>query len=199
MAVAYAGVEVELREVVLKHKPAEMLAASPKGTVPVLLLQHGVVLDESIDVMRWALTQSDHERWQSPAASESVDYWIANNDGPFKHWLDRYKYADRHPAQPREWYRDQASGYLASLEAVLATNDWLHGNQRGLADVALFPFLRPFPFVDTDWFSRSPYAKLRAWLHRWLNDPLFINVMEKYPRWDATQKPITLPLRSRAA
>lgn len=197
MAVAYAGVEVELREVVLKHKPEQMLQVSAKGTVPVLVLRDGTVIDESIDVMRWALDHADREHWRSPAAIDTAGKWIADNDGPFKHWLDRYKYADRHPEHPQDWYRDQASSHLLALETALATHPWLHGDQRGLADVALFPFIRQFAFVDLDWFASSPYPALRAWLNRWLEDPLFLGIMDKYPRWEPTQEPISLPVISR--
>ena len=199
LAVAYAGVEVELREVVLKNKPEEMLEASAKGTVPVLVLPDGKVIDESMDVMHWALDHADREHWSSPTATETVEHWIEENDGPFKHWLDRYKYADRHPEHPQEWYREQASAHLSALETALADHPWLHGDQRGFADAALFPFIRQFAFVDMDWFATSPYPNLRAWLNRWLEDPLFLIIMDKYPRWEPDQEPVSLPVMSRAA
>ena len=199
LAVAYAGVEVELREVVLKNKPEEMLEASAKGTVPVLVLPDGNVIDESIDVMHWALDHADAEHWSSPTATKTVEHWIEENDGQFKHWLDRYKYADRHPEHSQEWYRERASAHLSALETALADHCWLHGDQRGFADAALFPFIRQFAFVDMEWFATNPYPNLRAWLNRWLKDRLFLSVMDKYPRWEPDQAPISLPVMSRAA
>jgi glutathione S-transferase len=183
MALAYAGIAVELREVLLRDKPQEMLAASPKGTVPVLVLPDGPVIDESVDIMLWALSRSDPDNWLAPPARGDAASWIGANDGDFKTWLDRYKYADRHPDHPPTWYRGQAAAHLARLDAVLADNRWLHGERRGLADAALFPFIRQFAMVDFAWFSGGPCSHLLRWLQAWLEDPLFLGVMHKYPRW----------------
>ena len=192
MALAYAAVELELREVLLKDKPTEMLEASGKGTVPVLVLPQGEVIDESIDIMRWALAQGDRDRWLSDPAGHPADHWISANDGHFKHCLDRYKYADRHPEQPAEWYRAQTFPHLERLEQVLQNSPWLHGKTMGLADVALFPFLRQFAMVDRPWFDSSPYSALRQWLENWLDHALFQSVMQKRAPWEPGQKPVLL-------
>lgn len=183
LALRYAGIAVEHREVLLRDKPAQMLAASPKGTVPVLVLPEAGVLDESIDIMTWALSQADPGHWQSPPCVGALDEWIAANDGPFKSSLDRYKYADRHPEHPAAHYRDEACAYLRSMDAVLAEHDWLHGHHQGFADAALFPFIRQFAMVDYAWFEGGPYPNLCRWLETWLAHPLFLAVMEKVPPW----------------
>ncbi len=192
MALAYTGIAVELREVLLKNKPPELITASTKGTVPVLVLPDGTVLDESIDIMHWALAQADPDNWLSPPCDGDTASWLAANDGPFKHWLDRYKYADRYPEQPAGWYRSQASPHLEHLDDVLRDNAWLHGERAGIVDVALFPFIRQFAMVDYDWFAAGPYPALRRWLEGWLAEPLFLAVMQKLPRWEGGQEPTLL-------
>lgn len=181
MALVYAGIGFELREVSLKDKPPEMLAASAKGTVPVLVLPGGQVLDESLQIMRWALACSDPDQWIDAADTEVLERLLEENDGPFKHWLDRYKYADRHPEHTEAWYRDQALPYLQRLNGMLERNDWLLGAHMKLADVALFPFIRQFAMVDREWFDRAGLDALRRWLDRLLGHELFISVMKKQP------------------
>lgn len=187
MALAYAGITAEHREVVLKNKPAELLQASAKGTVPVLVMPDGEVLDESLAIMRWALMQSDPEQWMTAAVSGDAEAWIAANDGPFKQQLDHYKYADRYPEHPADWYRDQALPHLSALDEVLRHHSCLHGDRAGLVDVALFPFIRQFAMVDYQWFTNSPYKALHQWLERWLEDPLFLSIMQKRPAWSRDQ------------
>jgi glutathione S-transferase len=183
MAICYAGVPVELREILLKNKPPSMLAASPKGTVPVLVLPDGRVLDESCDVMRWGQASHDPDNWMDPTVSREVSRLIAENDGSFKTHLDHYKYADRYPEQTPAHYRAEGEVFLQTLEARLQQQSFLCGHQPGFADVAIFPFVRQFSLVDPDWFASAPYPKLRHWLISWLESPLFIAVMEKYPVW----------------
>lgn len=192
MALAYAGINPELREVVLKNKPPEMLEASAKGTVPVLVLADGHVLDESLDIIDWALALSDPQDWRAGVDGEQQQRWIETNDGPFKHWLDRYKYADRYPEQSATAYRDEATSLLLPLEQVLAAAPWLHGQQPGLGDIALFPFVRQFAMVDYDWFSRASLPGLQRWLSSLLDHPLFKTVMIKRPPWQAGDGPVRL-------
>lgn len=192
LALRQAGVAVQLHEVSLRDKPAAMLALSPKGTVPVLQLPDGAVLDESLDIMLWALAQSDPAGWQ--AGAKTVDAramaLIARNDGPFKALLDRYKYANRYPEFPAAHYRDEAVAlHLAPLDAQLAAQSdaarpGLLGTRVSLVDAAIFPFVRQFAAVDADWFATSPLPALRGWLQRWLDSALFQAVMEKVPAWD---------------
>ena len=185
MAVAAAGVEVTLREVVLKDKPNELIAASPKATVPVIVMPDGHVIDESIGIMHWALVQSDPLTWLGNKALESD--WIRECDGEFKCWLDRYKYADRHPEYPAGHYRQEAEGLLRKVEHQLATFSWLGGEAPSAIDVALFPFIRQFAGVEATWWQNAPYPSTRAWLKCWLDSPLFSAIMVKYPRWETGQ------------
>lgn len=183
MALAYAGVQVELREILLQEKPPQMLAVSTKGTVPVLVLPDGSVLDESYDVMRWVLGISDPDRWWETGSASEADALIEQNDFSFKVHLDHYKYADRHPQHNMEYYRSQAEGFLGTLEVRLTTSQFLFGEKISIADVGIFPFIRQFAFVDKSWFDQTPYPNLQNWLAYFLNSALFLSVMEKYPVW----------------
>jgi len=181
LALAQAGVAVQTVEVDLKHKPAALLAVSPRATVPVLVLSTGQVLTESLDIMRWALAQHDPAGWLLSRQPERDENLIKTNDTAFKHWLDRYKYAERHPDQTREHYRQQAvDGLLAPLEAALVSaGPWLGGGQPVLADAAIFPFVRQFAAVDAGWWAHSPLPATRAWWQAWLDSPLFAEAMRK--------------------
>ncbi|MDD5275669.1 MAG: glutathione S-transferase [Methylovulum sp.] len=191
LAIAYAAIDVEIREVALKNKPTQLLALSPKATVPVLQLEGGVVIDESLDIMRWALAYNDPERWLAlDGAGEQLIAW---NDGAFKYFLDRYKYADRYPEFSAHHYRRQAEAFLIALENHLRCFRYLCGNDFSLADAAIFPFVRQFAGVDNDWFHSSNYQRLKQWLETLLNTELFRTVMVKYPVWVAGDSPIIMP------
>ena len=185
MALAAAGTEVMLREVLLKDKPAELLAASPKATVPVLVLSDGQIIEESLDVMQWALEYRDPLNWLEGEALESD--WISACDGDFKHWLDRYKYSERYPEHTAEDYRQKAETFVQKLEDWLSVSDWVGGDAANAVDVALFPFIRQFAGVDPSWWQQAPYPKVRLWLENWLNSALFSAIMAKYPRWESGQ------------
>lgn len=186
LALRVAGVPYELREVALKAKPAALLALSPKATVPVLQLPDGSVLEESLHIMAWALAQSDPEGWLAQGSLEEAQALIARNDGPFKHLLDRYKYASRHPEFTSTQYRQQAVDlHIGPLNARLAMSPQLLGAGASLADAAIFPFVRQFAGVDEAWWAEAPFPALRAWLNAWLESPLFQGVMEKHPLWEA--------------
>jgi glutathione S-transferase len=190
MALAYAGITVEHREVVLRNKPEAMLAISPKGSVPVLQLPDGHVIDESVDIIHWALDQHDPENWRSQPVSGSLDEWVGINDGPFKAQLDRYKYADRYPERTAADYREAACDHLKAIDNALSDDFWLHGQHAGVTDIALFPFIRQFAMVDYDWFETAPFPNLRRWLEKWLEDPRFLRVMKKHAAWAPGQPPI---------
>ncbi|MDO6454031.1 glutathione S-transferase [Neptunomonas phycophila] len=184
IALVYSGVEVEHREVVLKDKPKAMLAISPKGTVPVLHLPDGRVLEESTDIMRWALLQHDGKGWLTEANEADVSRLIMINDSKFKPWLDRYKYADRYPEHPMEYYRSQCEEWLTQIEGYLLANDGcLLSAQYTMADMAIFPFIRQCAHVDKAWFEKSPYPNLKIWLTGLLESSLFASVMMKHPQW----------------
>ncbi len=178
LAIAISGVDVEIREVDLKAKPAEMLALSPKGTVPVLVLPGGRVLDESLDIMLWALRQCD-PLGMLDGFSEDVKALIQRNDGEFKSTLDRYKYPERYPEFSTLEYRAQGATILNDLNARLHENNCFFGHNAGIADLALMPFIRQFAQVDRAWFDASPYVSLRGWLDRWTMSDVFIKAMRK--------------------
>ncbi len=196
LALAASGIKTELREVVLKDKPAELLAVSPKATVPVLQTETGRVIDESIDIMRWALDKRDPLNWyQTLDRRQQIqcDELIANNDGDFKYYLDRYKYADRYPEHPESYYREQGEKTLQNLESLLKENGCLLTEKWTLADIALLPFVRQFALVDKDWFNTAPYPLVRDWLNHFLQSELFASVMTKYEQWHAKQPQILFP------
>ncbi|WP_426177924.1 glutathione S-transferase [Pseudomonas sp. TWRC1-2] len=177
MALHYAGVPVQIVEVSLKAKPADMLALSPKGTVPVLSVD-GRVIEESLEIMHWALARHDPDDWLLKGDPRVLDL-IAENDQAFKHHLNRYKYAERYPEQPMEHYRAEGEVFLHKLEGLLAGNEYLLADHLSLADVALAPFVRQFAHVDREWFAGTEYHRLQAWLQRFLESPLFAAVMAK--------------------
>ncbi|QXI08606.1 glutathione S-transferase [Pseudomonas tensinigenes] len=177
MALRYSGVPVDIVEISLKAKPAAMLAISPKGTVPVLNAG-GRVIDESLDIMRWALAQNDPDDWLLAGDSRIAELIEANDQG-FKVHLNRYKYAERYPEQPMEVYRAEGALFLQSLDELLTDRDYLLTDHTSLADVALLPFVRQFAHVDREWFAQTPYVRLQAWLQRFLESELFTSIMKK--------------------
>ena len=177
LALRYAGVAVRIEEVSLKAKPAQMLALSPKGTVPVLDLGDRV-LEESLEIMRWALQQNDPQGWQL-GGDERIDALIARNDSTFKVHLNHYKYAERYPEHSREHYRREAEVILKDLERLLGERPYLLAGHPTLADAALLPFIRQFAGVEPQWFAEAPYPRLRAWLQGWLESELFKAIMAR--------------------
>jgi len=177
MALRYSGVPVDIIEVSLKAKPAEMLAISPKGTVPVLDAD-GQVIDESLEIMRWALAQNDPENWLLDGDAR-IAKLIETNDQGFKVHLNRYKYAERYPEQPMEVYRAEGVRFLQKLDELLEGRDYLLTDHPCLADIALLPFVRQFAHVDREWFAQTPYRRLQDWLQRFLASALFTSVMAK--------------------
>ncbi|QJI28768.1 glutathione S-transferase [Pseudomonas sp. ADAK18] len=181
MALRYSGAAVQIIEVSLKAKPAEMLALSPKGTVPVLSVD-GRVIDESLAIMHWALAQNDPEDWllkHDPAARALMAGLLEENDQAFKLHLNRYKYAERYPEQPTEHYRAEGEVFLRMLDELLAERNYLLADHLSLADVAIAPFVRQFAHVDREWFAGTSHRRLQAWLQRFLESELFTGVMEK--------------------
>ncbi|MDF1608984.1 glutathione S-transferase [Hoeflea sp. YIM 152468] len=187
LAILSAGLTVELREVVLRDKPAAFLQASPSATVPCLVTSDAVI-DESLDVMIWALRQRDREGWLTmPDAGFD---WIAQADGPFKHALDRTKYANRYPDSEASGQRQIAADFLAALDGQIET--WIF-DRPSLADFAILPFVRQFAFIDKDWFDAQPWPKLQAWLCRFLESERFADIMAKYPQWHDGDAPTLFP------
>jgi glutathione S-transferase len=180
MALRYAGIDYELREVSLKNKPPEMVAISPKGTTPVLQLANGKVLDESLDIIYWAVAQNDPAGWQdfAPQLLELGDNLILQNDTEFKQNLDRYKYYVRF-TEPQAFYRSHAEPYLQTLDKLLQQHRFLLGDRPSVADIAIFPFVRQLAQVDLAWFEDSPYQALLKWLNFYKSSALFLQVMAK--------------------
>ncbi|WP_010184966.1 glutathione S-transferase [Sphingomonas sp. PAMC 26605] len=187
LALLASGAPFELREIVLRDKPAAMLAASPKGTVPVLQLDDGRVIDESLDIMLWALGRNDPERWLAGYDAALVETF----DTRFKHHLDRYKYAERYAADPIA-HRDAGLALLVQLDARLSDNAHLCGAQRGLSDIAIFPFVRQFAAVDPGWFAALPIVRVQHWLARHVASPLFEQAMLRLPPWAPGDPPFVV-------
>jgi glutathione S-transferase len=207
LALAVSGQTCSLREVVLADKPAALLEASPKGTVPVLQLPGGVVIDQSLDIMLWALRSNDPLCWL-PARGAGMAralHWIAQCDGPFKQALDRYKYPHRYALPDGLDDRTRGADFLHVVDQCLAQHGSVHAAcldpamgetppvTFGLADAAIAPFVRQFAATDTAWFASEPWPALQAWLVQFLGSPLLAQVMEKYPRWAPEQAPVAFP------
>tara|TARA_B110001452_G_scaffold105878_1_gene87739 strand:+ start:6787 stop:7371 length:585 start_codon:yes stop_codon:yes gene_type:complete len=193
MTFCQAIITAELREVFLADKPTAMLVYSSNATVPMLVLDNGEVLDESLEIMRWVLEQSDPQHWIRSDLEASTKALIEENDGSFKVDLDHYKYWDRYPLKTQQDYRAAAEIFLCKLERRLEITDYLLAMQVTLADIAIFPFIRQFAFVDKLWFDQSPYPLLRRWLQRFLESELFLQSMIKQPTWREGDKPILFP------
>lgn len=185
------GVPVILREVTLKNKPVELLSLGGRSTVPQLIDCEGVRYQESMDIIRWALAQKNTAKPLGFSSAHSQDHiraWLFQNDIRFKPWLDKYKYADRYPDKPSSYYRMQAEFFLRRLERRLAQSRYLLGDTLSIADVIVFPFIRQFRGVDSNWFDQSRYNHIKHWLGDFLADDVFQKVMQKYPAWEAGQE-----------
>jgi len=199
MTLHYSNIQVEHREVILKNKPSSMLSYSPKGTVPVLVLPDGNVIDESREIIDWALKENDPDDWnmsQGPSICEisvsddaarhkEIEILIEKNDSYFKQYLDKYKYSDRYPERPQEFYRHKAEEFLSELEYRLSRTDYLLSSKISKADISIFPFVRQFAFVDKIWFDLSEYSFLKRWLESFLQSDLFNAVMVKHKPFEA--------------
>lgn len=177
LAIKKAGIAVEICEISLRDKPESMLAISSKGTVPVLQLDNHLVIDESLDIMCWALQQHDPDHWLKDIEGSLA--LIKMNDSQFKVCLDAYKYPERYPQKTQIEHRLAGEEFLAELERRLQLSHYLTANQVNLADMAIFPFIRQFAAVDSAWFSIAPYPKLRDWLNHLVNSTLFLSIMKK--------------------
>ena len=194
MALKYAGLEIELREVELNNMPAEALAVSPQATVPSLVVSKAQYIDESWDIVKWAIQQNDPQNWagENNRFLAEADMLIETNDYSFKQDLDHYKYADRYPEHPADYYRRQGEEFLQELEEVLTPQAFLLCDRITLADIGIAPFIRQFSMVDPAWFEQSPYPQLRQWLNRLLETVLFQSALQKRPVWKAGDLPVYL-------
>lgn len=193
IAILFAKQQVILRDVVLSDKPEIMLAASPKGTVPVLVLPNQKIVDESLDIMLWALKENDlddflqkHDLDALPNALKLISLF----DSEFKACLEAYKCAKRYHESTLTTCRQACEVYIQDLERRLSQHDFLMSSKPSLADIALLPFIRQFARVERQWYLQSPYPKLRQWLNNYLQSPMFTQVMIKNPLWKVNNNTI---------
>ena len=188
MVLLHSKIQCEIREIKLSNKPKEMLAISPKGTVPVLILENGDILDESLDVMLWAIEQGNLRNLFNPGKKEILDL-IKINDGEFKDAIDRYKYSSLYPEKPMIEYRKMGELFLEKIESYLEKNKFIFGKNISLADLAIFPFVRQFCRVDIDWFNSSLFKKIKEWTLFFEGSENFIDIMRKIKPWTTGDKP----------
>ena len=197
LGILFAQLQVELREDVLKNKPEQLLALSPKGTVPVLQLAaegraQGRVIEESREILQWALEQNDPQGLLNTDLAHA-NALIDENDNEFKHWLDRYKYADRYPEFSPLEYRQKGEVFLQQLDSLLAQHRYLLGDKISIADIGILPFVRQFAHVDQGVFYSLPYPHLQQWLRAWLEHPGFKQIMSTYPAWQEGDERVVFP------
>ena len=190
MAIHISGQKCELREVLLRDKPPSMLEYSAKGTVPVLILQDGKVIDESLDVIDWALNLNDPDDWQRSKDKEKTKELIKINDGEFKYHLDRYKYSKRYDNEDPEFHRKKCLKFIESINNELNNSEYIFDDNISYADIVLLPFIRQFRIADIEWFDSLPYDNLKKWLSRFLDSSLLNSSMKKYDLWKEGDKSI---------
>lgn len=186
-----SGIQCELREVVLRDKPEEMIEISPKATVPVLQLSDGSVIDESHDIAVWAIGQNDPNKWSG--FLEEMSELVKVNDFKFKTHLDKYKYSSRNPELSKEEHRENAKFYLEHLESLLEKNGFLSADKQTVTDLVVFPFIRQFAFVDKEYFDDLKFERLKKWLEYHLNTDMFKNIMRKYKQWRSGSEIVYFP------
>ena len=194
MALKYAGLKIILRDVKLSDLPAEVLAVSPHATVPSLAISENEYMDESWDIVKWAVQQNDPENWlgENNEYLNEAEMLVEVNDFSFKDDLDHYKYADRYPEHPMEYYRENGEEFLEELTELLQQNTFLSADHITITDIAVFPFIRQFAMVDKEWFDKSPYPELQRWLLAMLSSEWFIEAFKKHETWETGSKDIYL-------
>lgn len=188
MALKQCNIVVELREILLRDKPQDMLNHSPKGTVPVLILPAGEVIDESWDIVKWAFRKSSLVGLQAGTTDQMIDQaerLVVESDSMFKPWLDKYKYSDKYPEHDGKYYRDRCEEFVAELNDQLQRHDYLLNDQLTIADIAISPFIRQFANVDKNWFCTTRYSHLQKWLDGILTSELFTSTMQKHEPWQS--------------
>jgi len=193
MAIAVSGQQVEFREVILRDKPPSMIELSPKGTVPVLFLSSGQVIDESLDVIDWALNLNDPDKWLRSNKSDKSLKLIHKNDNEFKYHLDRYKYSKRYENQDPLIHREKCMIFIDELERQLNSSQFLYDNKISALDISILPFIRQFRIADMDWFDSLQKPNIQNWLMKFLESELFKSIMVKYKRWEEGDEKIFFP------
>ena len=183
MAIHISSQKCEIREVLLRDKPPSMLEYSSKGTVPVLVLQSGEVIDESLDVIDWALNMNDPDNWQRSKNNEKTKELIKINDGEFKYHLDRYKYSKRYDNEDPEFHRKKCLSFIEKVNSELQNSKYIFDDAISYIDISLLPFIRQFRIADNEWFDELPYENVKSWLSNFLNSELLKSIMSKYDIW----------------
>ena len=183
MAINISNQKCEIREVLLRDKPTSMLEYSSKGTVPVLVLQSGEVIDESLDVIDWALNLNDPENWQRSKDNEKTKELIKINDGEFKYHLDRYKYSKRYDNEDPEFHRKKCLSFIEKVNSELQNSKYIFDDAISYIDISLLPFIRQFRIADNEWFDELPYENVKSWLSNFLNSELLESIMSKHDLW----------------
>ncbi len=185
MAIRSSGIAVEIREIALRNKPEQLKRLSVDGTIPVLQMTNGEVLQESLDIMKWALRENDPINLMRDEFKSHTDKLIVINDHEFKSHLDKYKYSVRYPEHSQSTYRDRCCFFLETLERLLNKNQYLMSERLTLADLAIFPFIRQFASVDKKWFDSAGYNQVLRWYTVLMESSLFSESMDKLPLWDS--------------
>jgi glutathione S-transferase len=196
LAILLADQKVLLRDIVIKNIPAEMLAASPKATVPLLILDDGLVIDESLQIMLWALTINDPNNLlctKQENALATMLHIINRNDDEFVYSLEKYKLTARHHDISEICHRQQCELFIETLEHALSKHEYIMSNMPCLVDYAILPFIRQFARVDRKWYLQAPYPNLRRWLEKHFQNPLFSKTMKKYPQWVENRNDLIFP------
>ena len=183
MAIHISSQKCEIREVLLRDKPPSMLEYSSKGTVPVLVLQSGEVIDESLDVIDWALNLNDPDNWQRSKDNEKTKELIKINDGEFKYHLDRYKYSKRYDNEDPEFHRKKCLSFIEKVNSELQNSKYIFDDAISYIDISLLPFIRQFRIADNEWFDELPYENVKSWLSKFLDSSLLNSIMKKYDLW----------------
>ncbi|MDC0988992.1 glutathione S-transferase [Rhodospirillales bacterium] len=196
MALSVSMQAYELREVLLRDKPPELIEVSPKATVPILEVPHLGVIDQSLDIMLWALNKNDPYSWLLPERGnlEQMLALIEKNDGNFKYNLDRYKYPNRFDDLDAKYFRGEGEKFIAELDKLLETNNYLFGEKPALADYAIGPFVRQFVNTDKEWFDGLPYVSFKKWFDQFSQSEIFLGIMKKYNIWNKNEDPIYISI-----
>ena len=191
MGIALSKQQVLLREIITKDKPSELLASSAKGTVPVLVLPDGQIIEQSLDVMNWALQQNDPQdllRSSNPTLNQQIHQLIKVNDDEFIGHLEKYRASVRYRNIDKEQRRQDCEGFISKLEALLTDQAYFFGETPSLADFAVMPFVSQFVRVEKKWFVQSEYQNVGRWLRTHLDSKLYTQVMKQYPLWNETKQ-----------
>ena len=193
LALRLCKIQCIIREISLKAKNSEFLSLSPKGTVPVLVLPNGEVLEESLDIIYWSLEQNDPSKLKiNNQLANETNKLIELFDTEFKFHLDRYKYSSRYNIKNSEVHRDKARDILVQINTMLEGNNYLWGNNISLLDISILPFVRQFRIADKEWFDDNlGLENVNNWLNTFLNSDLLASIMTKYKVWEKDD-PITL-------